>query len=157
MAYHLKIILKHDTLREIRLRDPVLVQKGAPLKSVLAVMRARRRGCALIQDKGLVIGIFTERDLMTRVIGPGLPLSTPIEIIMTINPTCLHLESSVAEAVQLMSHKGYRHVPLITKDGKICGFVSVRDILDYLAEHFPYEIYNLPPDPNQVSTAPDGA
>jgi len=104
-----------------------------------------------------MVGIFTERDLLKRVIEPQIPLSTPIHKIMTSNPSFLKPSSSISDAIQLMSKKKHRHVPLISTNGKIEGFVSVRDIMDYLSELYPYEVFNLPPVPNQISKAPEGA
>lgn len=120
-------------------------------------MRDKKRGCAIIQQKTKMIGIFTERDLLTRVIGNNLELSTPIDQVMTPNPSFLTLESSISEAIKLMSQKGYRHIPLVNNQNEIQGFISVRDILDFLAEHFPYEVYSLPPDPHQINKTPEGA
>ncbi|MDO8519441.1 MAG: CBS domain-containing protein [Deltaproteobacteria bacterium] len=157
MPSRLKKILETNKIQQVKLRSPVLIPPGTQLTQVLNLMQAKKRGCAIIESKGHIIGIFTERDLLTRVVEPQKPLTTKIDDVMTPNPVSLKLTSSIAEAVLLMSKKGYRHVPLLDDEGIIKGFVSVRDILDYLAEHFPYEVYNQPPDPNQISRSAEGA
>lgn len=149
--------LETDKIQSVRLRSPVCVNKTDSIESVIGIMKTRRRGCAIILDNDKICGIFTERDLLTRVLEPSVKLDTPISKVMTPDPAYLSLNSSILEVIQLMSDHGYRHVPLVNKDGRIQGFVSVRDILDYIAEHFPSDVYNLPPDPDQIQRAPEGA
>lgn len=149
--------LENEKIQRVRLRSPVCVNKTDSIESVLGVMKARRRGCAIVLDRDKICGIFTERDLLTRVLDTELKLDTPISKVMTPNPAYLTLDSSILEVIQLMSDHGYRHVPLVDQEKKIRGFVSVRDILDYIAEHYPYDVYNLPPDPDQIQRAPEGA
>ena len=139
------------------MRSPVCVSKGTPLNKVISAMQDKKRGCAVVMEQEKMAGIFTERDLLTRVLEQGLALSTPIEDVMTKNPDFLKIDASIAETIKLMSEKGHRHLPLVDHQGAIRGFVSARDIVDYLAGHFPYQIYNLPPEPRLISTAPEGA
>lgn len=157
MNARFKKILENNKIQELKLRSPVCIPMGTPLSKVISLMQAKKRGCAIIEKKGHIVGIFTERDLLARVIEPQKPLTTPIEEVMTSNPAFLKQTGSIAEAVLLMSKKGYRHIPLVDEEGMIQGFISVRDILDYLAEHFPYEVFNLPPDPNQINQSAEGA
>lgn len=157
MHARFKKILEDNKIQQLKLRSPVCVAPGTPLSTVISLMQAKKQGCAIIEKKGHIVGIFTERDLLARVIELAKPLTTPIDEVMTPKPAFLKLTSSIAEAVLLMSQKGYRHIPLLDEGGIIQGFISVRDILDYLAEHFPYEVYNLPPDPNQINQTAEGA
>ena len=136
---------------------PVIVRASSSIQETLHAMQKQKRGCSIIKRDNKIAGIFTERDLITRVIITKVDFSLPIEKVMTPNPSCLHWESSVSEALHLMSEKGYRNLPLVDHEGEIRGLVTVRDIIDFLAEHFPYEIYNLPPDPHQINRAREGA
>jgi len=104
-----------------------------------------------------VAGIFTERDVMTRVVEQKIAASTPVEKVMTPNPTTLKLADSVADAIRLMSQGHYRHLPLVDEAGGLTGVLAVRDLITYLAEHYPHQVFNLPPDPHQVIRAPEGA
>lgn len=157
MVTKLKKTLQSDKISSVRRRQPVCVEQGTPLKMVLAQMRKNKRGCAIVMKNEKIVGIFTERDLLNRVIGAGKKKTIPIEEVMTPNPTVLNLDHSVLDVILLMSKNSYRHLPLVDSQGKIQGFISIRDVIDYLAEHFPYQIYNLPPDPMQVNKAADGA
>lgn len=157
MRKNLGETLKTDKIQWVKIRTPVTAEANTPLQEVIAQMQQKKRGCAVIVSQGQVKGIFTERDLLTRVITRGLDMKTPVEAVMTTNPTLIHLTNSVAEVIQLMSKKGYRNLPLVDESGHLQGLVTVRDLLDYLAEHFPYEVYNLPPDPHQINQAREGA
>jgi CBS domain-containing protein len=150
--------LKSEKIQGLRLRSPVTVLKNASLESVFKKMSAEKKGYAVVLDQeGGVAGIFTERDVMTRVIEQKLPPSTPVEKVMTPNPKTLKVADSVADAIRLMNEGRHRHVPLIGPDGRLAGVLGVRDLITYLAEHYPHEVYNLPPDPHQILRAPEGA
>ena len=157
MPKNLHGTLKNERIQHLTKRPPVMVPSGTPLKTVLETLKQQRRGCVIVQSNHKVIGLFTERDLLTRVIEPRLSLQTPIDQVMTPNPMTLPLTASVAEAIQLMSQKGYRNIPMVDEQGGVQGIISVRDILKFLAEHFPYEVYNLPPDLHQINRAREGA
>jgi CBS domain-containing protein len=150
--------LKNEKIQGLRLRPPLAVPKGATLKSVFSKMRQEKKGYAVVlEDNGKVTGIFTERDIMTRVVEQKLGPSTVVEKVMTTNPTTLKASDSVADAIRLMNQGRYRHLPLVDESGRLVGVLGVRDLIIYLAEHYPYEVYNLPPDPHQVIRAPEGA
>jgi CBS domain-containing protein len=149
-----------ERIQGLKLRTPLSVLKSATLKTVFAKMSAEKKGYAVVledEKTGKVAGIFTERDVMTRVVEQKVGPSTPVEKVMTANPKTLKATDSVADAIRLMNQGHYRHLPLVDDAGRLVGVLSVRDLIAYLAEHYPYEVYNLPPDPHQVIRAPEGA
>ncbi|HEX5037756.1 MAG TPA: CBS domain-containing protein [bacterium] len=142
------------------MRSPLAIPKTSPLKAVFSLMRKENKGYAVVlEDEASrkVAGIFTERDVMTRVAEQKIAASTPVEKVMTPQPTTLKLTDSVADAIRLMSQGRYRHLPLVDEAGGLVGVLSVRDLITYLAEHYPHQVFNLPPDPHQVIRAPEGA
>lgn len=154
----LKKILNEEKLRNLRLRPSLCLEMGSPLGAALEEMKKARTGCALVLGADRrIVGIFTERDALGKVWEQKPDPKTPIERFMTPDPKVLKMDDSVAEAIRLMNQGGYRHIPIVDSGGGVRGVVSVRDILSYLAEHFPYEVYNLPPDPRQIARAPEGA
>jgi CBS domain-containing protein len=83
---------------------------------------------------------------LTRVVGRGLdPKSTPLSAVMTPNPEVLSVTDRVAYAVHCMSVAGYRTVPLVDRDRKPVGIVTVSDVIHWLASLFPTTVLNLPP------------
>lgn len=92
-----------------------------------------RAGCGsvlILNSSGQLLGIVTERDLMTRVLAKALdPAKTTVSEIMTKSPQCVPPDMKVADAVLIMIERGFRHLPVVTAQGKILGVFSVRDTL----------------------------
>jgi len=101
----------------------------------------------LITDAGgRLTGIFTERDVLTRVVGKGLDArKTLLGQVMTKNPEALSARDRVAYAVHSMSVAGYRTVPLVDAEKRPIGVVTVSDVIRWLANLFPETVLNLPP------------
>jgi CBS domain-containing protein len=120
-------------------------------------MREDRAACALVCRGRTLIGIFTERDVLRKVIGETVDLSQPVERLMTPKPRALSLDDTLLAAIDLMTRGGYRHVPLTDAAGLLVGLISSHDIVDHIAEHFPTEVHNLPPRLHQKTRLPEGA
>jgi CBS domain-containing protein len=149
--------LKTDSVSRLQ---PTPAHRLAPTQTVadaVAMMRQQRVGCILICDAAKLVGIFTERDLLHRILAPGLPLTTTLAECMTPEPVTVHPKESVAAALRRMEGGGYRHLPVVDADGQPVGILSVKRIVHYLVEHFPATVYNLPPDPSCVPREPEGA
>ena len=135
----------------------VTVPPGTTIGQAARIMKDHRVGCVLVEDGGKLIGIFTERDILTKLVGTGYdPAKVAVDGVMTRNPETLTPEDPIAFALQQMSVGGFRHVPLVDPDGHPVGILSVKDIVDYLAEHFPQEILNIPPEPGRQPRIPEG-
>ena len=119
--------------------------------SAAKVMADNHVGAMLVSDGDEVCGIFTERDLLERVVAPGLPAySTPLRAVMTGNPASIAPQDTLLSAVISMRQHLTRHL-LVKRAGEVVGIVSVRDILravvdtmtedqqrlDYLWQGFP--------------------
>jgi CBS domain-containing protein len=84
----------------------------------------------ILDTPGTLLGILTERDLMTRVLAKAQdPQTTRVSEVMTPNPHCVVPDMKVSEAVLIMIERGFRHLPIVTPAGKILGVFSVRDAL----------------------------
>jgi CBS domain-containing protein len=113
-------------------------------------MKRGHCGCVVVTGDGTpdgkVTGIFTERDLLYRIVDQGRdPAQLPLAEVMTPNPETLSLRSSVAYALNKMSVGGFRHIPVVDEQHRPCFVVSVRDVVQFLVESFPREVLNLPP------------
>ncbi len=95
------------------------------------MMTGANCGSVLIVDTpGKLLGIVTERDLMTRVLAKALsPSTTLVSEVMTKNPHCVTPDTLVSDAVLLMIERGFRHLPIMAPHGKLLGVFSVRDAL----------------------------
>ena len=112
-------------------RHVISIGPQASLYDAACVMTRANCGSVLVIDtSNTLLGIVTERDLMTRVMAKGLdPASTPASSVMTRGPRVVPPETRVADAVLIMIERGFRHLPVVGHDGKILGVFSVRDAL----------------------------
>lgn len=136
---------------------PHRVDVAATVGAAVDQMRRERVGCLLVVRGGGLVGVFTERDLLTKVLAAGRPLSTPLAEVMTPDPVAVNANEPIRAAVERMQSGGYRHVPVVDENHHPVGVLSAKRIVHYLVEHFPATVYNQPPDPNQVPDAPEGA
>jgi CBS domain-containing protein len=149
--------LKIDSVSRLHPTPPRQVSPDQTVAEAIALMRHEAVGCVLVCNGSRLVGIFTERDLMRRVLAAGKALSLPISDFMTPNPVVVHPKEPVGAAVHRMEEGGYRHLPVVDEAGRPIGVLSVKRIVHYLVEHFPGTIYNLPPDPAVVPLERDGA
>lgn len=112
-------------------RHVVSVLPGATVYSAACVMTRANCGSVLVVDAAsTLLGIVTERDLMTRVLAKALdPVKATVADIMTHSPRCIPPETKVADAVLIMIERGFRHLPVVTDNNKILGVFSVRDAM----------------------------
>lgn len=112
-------------------RHVVSVGPAATVFEAACVMTSANCGSVLVVDtSGTMLGIVTERDLMTRVLAKAIdPAKTAVTQIMTPNPRCVPPETKVADAVVIMIERGFRHLPVLGENGRILGVFSVRDAL----------------------------
>ncbi len=106
----------------------VSVTPAEPVERALRLMHDRRLGSVPVVGKGgEVLGILTRYDVLGRITLPQLPLSTPIEAVMTRPVRTLTTDDAAVDAALLMSQHGVRHVP-VTENGRLVGIVSERDL-----------------------------
>lgn len=138
----------HQPLDILDLSPAVCVDRSATVRECIDLMKTRHASAIAVTDNGVLCGIFTERDIVSKVIDPPRDWSTvPVTDHMTGDPERLRAHQGIWLVLNLMHNGGYRHVPVVDDNGHPAQMVSVRDLVDYLAEFFPEEVLNLPPDP----------
>ena len=135
---------------------PVVVDAATPLRDVLRRMRDEKSGCALVTRDERLAGIFTERDVVARVLGSEGALDQPVAEWMTADPDRVTQTDSIRKAVRLMRRGGFRNVPIVDESDGVVGCVRHKDIINYLAELYPEQVLNLPPDPEQLAVEREG-
>lgn len=127
-------------LREVM--DKRRLVKCAPSTTVAEAARLmadKGIGAVLVIDAGTLVGIFTERDAVFRVLASKLPAeSTLLADVMTRDPATLDPEARFGTALALMHKNGFRHVPVV-EAGKVIGMVMARQALDPEMEDFVVE------------------
>jgi CBS domain-containing protein len=135
--------------------DYVVVSPYTPLSQAIEAMKRDEGGCVIVSGDGRVAGIFTERDLLMKVLGRNVDLESPISEWMQPEVETLSPEATIGEAVRLMNERSFRNIPLVDR-GELVGSISVFDIITYLAECYPKATMNLPPLAAQVMDTVDG-
>jgi CBS domain-containing protein len=110
-------------------RHVISLTPAATIWEAACVMTKANCGSVLIIDTaGTMLGIVTERDLMTRVLAKALnPATTLVADVMTRNPHCVGPDMRVSDAVLIMIERGFRHLPVI-EETRIVAIVSIRDL-----------------------------
>jgi CBS domain-containing protein len=107
----------------------VMLPSSATVREAAICMSERQVGAVLVTRDGALEGIFTERDLLHRVVAPGRdPNGTHLVEVMTKNPDTIEADGYAIEALSRMSERGYRHLPVLDQ-GRLVGIVSRRDFL----------------------------
>lgn len=130
----------------------LLAQKGAQLYSVPATatvaeavkeMNSHRVGCVVIMDGDTPVGIFTERDVLQRVVDAGVPpTETPITEVMTEPVETVPADMSIDDAMITITERRHRHLPIMD-EGKLIGLISIGDITRWLVAAHKNENENL--------------
>jgi CBS domain-containing protein len=144
-----------DKVSLMQTDDYVCIEPATPLAEAIELMKGDEGGCVIVCEQGRVVGVFTERDLLMKVIGEEVDMQTPVSDWMSSAVSTLTPDATIGDAVSMMNEKSFRNIPLV-KDGQLVGSISVFDVIYYLAESYPKETMNLPPIPDQVMTTEDG-
>jgi len=122
---------ERTVLQSMRQRHALSLTPAATVHDAACAMTRANCGSVLVIDSaGSMQGIVTERDLMTRVLAKSLDAkATPVTQVMTRHPHCVGPEMKVADAVLVMTERGFRHLPVVDPAGRVLGVFSLRDAL----------------------------
>lgn len=140
----------------LKMDPPVVLDEKTSVKDVLRQMQKKRSGYALLCHEGELSGIFTERDVLNKVVGVEGVLNMPVSDLMTRDPVCVRETDPIRNAVMHMHRGGFRNLPILDVNGKIITCVRQKDIVHYLVEHFAPHVLNLPPDPSNMPDTREG-
>lgn len=124
-----------DDLSRLEQEETLTVSPDASALAVAQWMKEAQTGCALVLDEaGKLVGIFTEHDVMSKLIGKtGETEDVPVSKLMSHNPETLRETDSVAAALNKMAVGRYRHVPVMKDDGRY-RVTSIKSVLKYIAQ-----------------------
>ena len=121
-----KIFEKRDAIHSVRSDTSVI--------ECVRKMASERIGALIVIDNEKLVGIFTERDALNKVLAAGLdPVSTKIAEVMTRDPYCVPPTTSVGDAMALVTKRRFRHLPIV-KDGKVLAVISSGDLTHWLVQ-----------------------
>lgn len=149
--------LSKDAAQSLGAHEAVTAPADATVRQAVALMQEHRTGCVIVVEQEKPTGLVTERDLLLKVLAKGRSLDTPIREVMSTPPVVIRDGFSVSQVIQTMNARGFRHMPMVDASGSLTGVVSVKRIVEYIVEHFPAAVFNLPPEPVQRQIAREGA
>ena len=144
-----------EPIRGLEPREPVCIPPKTSVRDAIEVMNDSGTGCVLVTQGDRLVGILTERDVLKKVVGK-FDLDNLVERFMTKNPETVGMDDGIAYALNKMHVGGYRHIPVVDKEGRPVGVVSVRDLLKFIVSLFPSAVLNVPPEPGLAARALDG-
>lgn len=115
------------TVLSLKPSEPIICKTSSTVYEVSQLMSAKRENCILVvNDIGELLGIFTAKDLAFRIVGAGLSATlVTIDQIMTPSPMCANSDTPASEALNLMVHKGFRHLPVLDENNQIVGVLDI--------------------------------
>ena len=120
-------------------RKLVLAAPDTSVAQAAGMMKQHEVGALLVVEQGRLVGIFTERDAVVRVMARGLePATTVLREVMTRDPVTVAPDEPLGTAMLLMHEHGFRHAPVV-ENGRPIGVVSARKALDPDLEQFSVE------------------
>ena len=149
------------TVADVMTPDPIVVQPQTPLKEAIAILvENKMSGLPVVDDKGNLVGILAETDLMWQESGPDprpyflfldsvIYLENPARYdkelhkalgqtvgeVMSEKPTTIKPDDSLRQGAKLLHEKNIRHLPVVDEEGQVIGMLTSADILRAMAEH----------------------
>jgi CBS domain-containing protein len=127
------------TVQDVLLTKGSTVYSTDPQASVLEAVQKMNQhtlGALVVMDGEQVVGIFTERDVLRRVVGEGRnPRSTSVGMVMTHEVICVPPETDIEEVSAIMQRQRIRHLPVCGDNGQLYGMISIGDVNAYYASH----------------------
>lgn len=118
-------------VEDIMSTPPITANRSTPIEEVAKIMNENKIGSILIvDDEGKLEGIITERDILFAVAHDKIGKGLPAYMIMTEDPLTVTPGVPIIEAVRIMREANVRHLPVVDKDNKPVGMISLRDIID---------------------------
>ncbi|MDE0633173.1 MAG: CBS domain-containing protein [Caldilineaceae bacterium] len=167
---NLQTDLKSEHISHLVVSGFAQVPLGTSVRDTLARMRADRRIVCLVVEEDAaagggqeedsrqarLVGIFTERDVMRKVIDvPGM-LEKPVDDVMTTDPITIGPDASAADALRLMEKNHFRNLPIVDGNGRLLGIMTHQAIISYLADRYPVEVLNRPSEPERFPRRAEG-
>ena len=143
-----KGITPTDPIKTLLGRKFIVLNEKITLREAIDNIQEQHIGCVLLENDKKISGIFTERDIVQKIVGNRHELETEyVRDYMTKAPDVLYQNDAIGFALNKMIEGGYRHIPIINDSGKPIGVISMQDIINHLADYFYEDIKNLPPQP----------
>jgi CBS domain-containing protein len=157
---YLEAWVLHRPIRALPTLQPAItLERSATVRDAIEAMREAQVSCVLVVDRGQLAGIFTERDVVTKVAAQAIDVDhVQMQEVMHPDPDALGMEDELVYALHQMGLGEYRPLPVVDDQRRPLALVSMQAIVGYLIALFPQEGFNFPPSPaHRIAPARDGA
>lgn len=125
-------------------RHVLSIGKEATVLQAADLMNEHKVGSLVVIEEGHIVGMFTERDVLRRVVGEQRdPVKTQVAEVMTWDVVCCTLHTPLDEARGAMKNRRIRHLPVVDDDGKVLGMISIGDLNAWQSSNQEQTIYLL--------------
>ncbi len=151
-----EVLLREKKIYQIV--NPKLVQAPPDImiEDALKLMQENKSGYIVIAKNQKAVGIFTENDVVLKILERNVDFKRPVSEFMQKDPQVLKMTDEVGTAIDLMGQGNSYHIPLVDEKGSLVNVLSVRTLIRFLSEFYPTEVYNLPPRHDQIMATPEG-
>jgi predicted transcriptional regulator len=148
--------LREQKVAHLDLSSFSIASSGSTVRSALAQMRSDGNNACLVTEGEQLNGIFTDRDVLRKVIGVPTVLDGPVDEVMTPTPITISPGVTATEALRLMDEHHFRNLPVVGEHGEIVGNMTHYAVITYLAARYPVELQNRPPEADRFPRKPEG-
>ena len=154
-----------DTVRGTFETDPISALGLPPLVSVtthatvgqaLSAVQKHGQGYVLICEDGRPRGIMSQREVLMKIVARDVKYDSNVMDFSSRIPVTLTSNERISRAIKLMISEGVDIIPIVDTAGKATGAVRTIDVIHFLAQAFPEQLLNLPPQPHQTLPKPEG-
>jgi predicted transcriptional regulator len=158
MGMGLRDSIYKDTVADLAIRDLIKVKPSASVRQVVAKMKKKRLGCAiLVDDTGRPVGKFTERRLTRLLLEDPRNLDEPVEKFSYSKVDTVGRKDPIARIVQVMQERKLRYLCVVDEQGKAVGLTGQKGLVEYIADHFPRQVKVQRLRPVLYMEEPEGA
>ncbi len=118
-------------ISEVRITRAKVVAPSQTVRDAIALMRADPMGAVAVVESGIVVGIFTDRDVLKKIAKNPATMDEPVSIHMTHDPVILREDDTMAYALNKMGDGGFRHIPVV-RAGNLVGMLTGRDVMTWI-------------------------
>jgi CBS domain-containing protein len=145
-----------DSISALGLPPPVTVPTTASVGAALKAVQDHGKGYVLIVEDGRPRGIMSQRDVLMNIVARDVKYDSNVMEYVSKIPVTLTGTERIARAIKVMIAEGVDIIPIVDSTGQATAVLLSVDVIHFLAEAFPAQLLNLPPQPHQTLMKPEG-
>jgi CBS domain-containing protein len=145
-----------DPISALGLPPPVSVSTAATVGSALAAVQKHGQGYVLVVEDGRPKGFMSQRDVLMNIVARDVNYDGNVMDFVSKIPVTLTAKERISRAIKVMIAEGVDNIPVVDGRGRAIAVLRSVDVIRFLAEAFPQQLLNLPPNPHQTLSRPEG-